>query len=276
MAPTLLTNIIQFQAGDEMDTIQSITKRMISKFSSLGRCHGVHRVFDDFVSLAAYEINCIDLNRKVQRSAQLMQIRSKYSPLELTEMAHILGDLNLALSIEPHDVLGNVFSEMSLTNGHLGQVFTPQSLADAVAMLQIGSGLEETISKNGFVTVMDPACGAGAMPIAFAKALAERGYNYQKQVHMTLVDIDSRAVFMSYIQLSLLGIPATVVHGNSLSLKEYDHLHTPFHFIGNWDFKLRASKENNFVEIDSRHTNFPHTCDEFQEEHTHSSLEMAT
>jgi len=259
-----------------METIQTISKRMISKFSSLGRCHGVHRVFDDFVTLAAYEINCIDLPRKEQRSAQLMQIRSKYSPLELTEMAHILGDLALALSIEPHDVLGNVFSEMSLTNGHLGQVFTPQSLADAVAMLQIGAGLDDTISKNGFVTVMDPACGAGAMPIAFAKALAEKGYNYQQQVHMTLVDIDSRAVFMAYIQLTLLGIPATVVHGNSLSLKEYDHLHTPFHFIGNWDFKLRANKDQKLIELQDHQKCCTFTTDEPLDEHMSSSCAMTT
>lgn len=232
-----------------MTTIHSITKKIISKFSNLGRSHGIHRVFDDFVTLAAYEINCVDLSRRAQRISQLEQLRRKYSPGELTEMAHILGDLTLALSIEPHDVLGNVFSELSLTNGQLGQVFTPQSLADAVAMLQIGYEFEKTIFENGFITVMDPACGAGAMPIAFAKMLAEREYNYQTQVHMTLVDVDSRAVFMSYIQLSLLGIPATVIHGNSLSLKQYDQLHTPFHLIGNWDYKLRNQHDNDLPKL---------------------------
>ncbi|MGP0897066.1 SAM-dependent DNA methyltransferase, partial [Serratia sp. CY83726] len=42
------------------------------------------------------------------------------------------------------------------------------------------------------------------------------------------VDIDPVAARMCYIQLSLLGIPARVVIGNSLTLKYQREMYTPF------------------------------------------------
>src|SRR5579863_8704513 len=51
--------------------------------------------------------------------------------------------------------------------------------------------------------------------------------HYQKHLHVTAVDVDPKCVHMTYLQLSLLHVPAIVVHGNSLSLEEFGHWYTP-------------------------------------------------
>jgi hypothetical protein len=44
-----------------------------------------------------------------------------------------------------------------------------------------------------------------------------------------------RAVHMAYIQLSLLHVPAVVVHGNTLSLEEWGYWYTPAHILDGLD-----------------------------------------
>ena len=79
----------------------------------------------------------------------------------------------------------------------------------------------------------------GAMIIAMATALSAKGVNYQQCMHVTAIDTDLRAVHMAYLQFSLLGIPATVVHGNTLTLEQHSVWHTPAHHLGLWGPKLR-------------------------------------
>lgn len=55
------------------------------------------------------------------------------------------------------------------------------------------------------------------MIIAIAQSLADRGVNYQRKMHATAQDIEWRAVHMCYVQLSLLGISATCVQGDTLN-----------------------------------------------------------
>ena len=44
---------------------------------------------------------------------------------------------------------------------------------------------------------------------------------------------------MCYIQLSLYGIPAVVVHGNSLTNEEWSSWQTPVYIIDGWRWKSR-------------------------------------
>jgi hypothetical protein len=99
--------------------------------------------------------------------------------------------------------------------------------------------LKERIAARGFVTAREPAVGTGAMVIALAQAMREAGINYQQHLHVTAVDVDVKCVHAPYAQLSLLHIPAVVVHGDSLSLEKWGHWHTPAHILDGWDRKLR-------------------------------------
>lgn len=46
---------------------------------------------------------------------------------------------------------------------------------------------------------------------------------------------------MAYLQLSLLHVPAVIVHGNTLSPEEWSHWHTPAHILGFWNARLKNS-----------------------------------
>ena len=46
----------------------------------------------------------------------------------------------------------------------------------------------------------------------YLNSLKEKGYNYQHQLFVEAVDIDELCFMMTYIQLSLYGIPARVMH----------------------------------------------------------------
>ena len=66
---------------------------------------------------------------------------------------------------------------------------------------------------------------------------------------VTATDIDLKCVHMCYLQLSLLGIPAVVIHGNSLTLEEHSHWFTPAYILDGWAWKnLEPSEMSEVVE----------------------------
>lgn len=69
------------------------------------------------------------------------------------------------------------------------------------------------------MAVNDPACGAGALLIAFANECRRPGHdiNFQTSVLFVAQDIDFLAGMMCYIQLSLMGCPGYVVIDDSIS-----------------------------------------------------------
>ena len=81
------------------------------------------------------------------------------------------------------------------------------------------------------------------MVIALAQEMRELGINYQRHLHVTAVDVDVKCVHMAYLQLSLLHIPAVIVHGNSLSLEEFGRWCTPAHILDGWRWKLQRRSE---------------------------------
>jgi hypothetical protein len=102
------------------------------------------------------------------------------------------------------------------------------------------SGAAAEIERKGFITLMEPAAGAGGMVIASAFALLDEGINYQQAMHATLIDIDALACHMAYTQLCLLHVPAIVIYGNALVPDSvWGHWVTPAHVMGLWDARLR-------------------------------------
>lgn len=78
------------------------------------------------------------------------------------------------------------------------------------------------------------------MIIAFAETMKNRGYNYQNQLFVEVIDIDDMCFMMAYIQLSLYGIPARVMLGDSLAWKFSKVLYTPLYFVNGFEWKLKT------------------------------------
>jgi len=90
--------------------------------------------------------------------------------------------------------------------------------------------VDEVIAEKGFVTVQEPACGAGGMILAAADVLAAKGHDIGQHLFVDATDISPMCFRMSYLQASLRGIPATIHRGNLLSLEMFEAAHTPAFF----------------------------------------------
>jgi hypothetical protein len=214
-------------------------KELIALIRENSRRHRVHQVFSDFVELSALSIsNSVDPLHFTEREARYLQIVRGYEREEVERFARMLALLVEWLECGLTDCLGELFMSLDLGDHWKGQFFTPYEVSSLMARM-IAGDVRPQVEAQGFVTVCEPACGAGGMVIAFADAIAAQGVNYQRVMHATAIDVDATAAHMAYVQLALLHIPAIVVHGNSLTLEERSHWVTPAHVLGGWDARLQ-------------------------------------
>ena len=54
------------------------------------------------------------------------------------------------------------------------------------------------------------------MVIAACRVLHERGFDFQRRLDVVAQDLDWKGVYMTYLQLSLIGCRAIVVQGDTL------------------------------------------------------------
>jgi hypothetical protein len=205
--------------------------------------HRPHRVFADFCEMAAISLsNAADRLHQAKREARYLEIVKQYEPNEVARFPQMLAHLVESLEAGFHDSLGALFMSFEFGDHWKGQFFTPYPVASLIARMVAGD-FAARVKLEGFITVNEPACGAGAMVIAMAETARDQGVNYQQAMHVVATDIDATAVHMAYIQLALLHIPAIVVHGNSLALSAWDHWATPAHVLGLWDRRLQRAKD---------------------------------
>jgi hypothetical protein len=223
--------------------------------AEMSRSRHQYTVFKDFCELAALSMsNAVDRAQYEQREARYLQIVKGYRADEVARFPKMLACLTLSLEEGMNDCLGQLFMAMELGNSGAGQFFTPYPVSALMAKMLAGDA-GRICKERGFVRVMEPAVGAGGMVIATAEAFADEGIHYQQAMHATCIDIDATAVHMAYIQLSLLHIPAIVVHGNALSLEQWEVWFTPAHVVGFWNVKLkRAACGKEAQEADTDHT----------------------
>lgn len=237
---------------------------LVDLIQNFPAAHRTYSVFSDFVELSALSIsNSVDRQQFVVREKRYLDIVQKYSKDEIERFPRMFAELVLSFehrvavmrksgesggaSMGLTDVLGEVFMKLDMGNDRTGQFFTPYHLSRMMAMMTVGVD-HETIRRDGFIRACEPAVGAGGMVIALAESMQDAGLNYQERLHVTCVDIDAVCVHMAYLQLSLLHIPAMVVHGNSLSMEVWGQWYTPAHVMGGWKWKLRAREKRRLAD----------------------------
>lgn len=224
-----------------MQPLDRHIRSVLKLFDAHGHRHDRYTLFSDCMELIALSIsNSVDLRARTAREARYLEIVGRYDRSTMDMFPHVFAEIVLALEVGHSDVLGSIFTALEIHNKNRGQFFTPYPVCQMMAQVTLGSAGEARalIDTKGFVSAMEPACGAGAMVIALAEAMRDSGINYQRHLHVTAVDIDPRAVHMAYIQFALLHIPAHVIVGNSLSLETREHWFTPAHILGGWTAKL--------------------------------------
>lgn len=168
------------------------------------------------LGLTAIEIsNSTDKVNAPERTKMYQTIVSKYSAKEREGMAEMLAEVIMGMEQNPdQDFLGSLYMMCELGNDHAGQFFTPYDVCRCMAEITFDPKLHPDM--EGFISVSDPACGAGATLLAFLNVCKRRNICYHNKVLVIAQDIDFIVGLMCYIQCSFMGCAGYVVIGDTL------------------------------------------------------------
>lgn len=195
-------------------------KEIVKLFSAFDGSRNRRQIFDDFLWMTAIALsNAVDLANREEREARYMNIAQQYKPKDMEIFAHMVAEISEGLEANPdQDFLGEMYMALEFGSSSAGQFFTPYDVCRMMAGTACNFDyLKQEIDDRGFVSVNDPACGAGATLVAFANECLRQGINYQRQVLFAAQDIDHTVACMCYIALSLMGCPGYVVVGDTLA-----------------------------------------------------------
>ena len=152
--------------------------------------------------------------------------------------------------------LGKLYTMLGLCDDGRKQHFTPYSVCAMMAKITL-EDIVDQVRRDGFVTINDPCCGAGATLIASAnvakEALAKASLNFQNHILISAQDIDETVALMCYIQLSLLGVAAYIKIDNTLTnpMSPTDTLEnywfTPMYFSDVWSMRRAVHKLDKLI-----------------------------
>ena len=177
-------------------------QNIVKMLNSLAGRYSRWTVWQDFITMAAVAI-CNSV---------------PHPHREVREKLYMHAGITMGIEANPQqDFLGELFMALDMGNEWRGQFFTPYSVCSLMAAITLTENILDKVKHCGWADVNDPACGAGALLIAFANACLDKGVNYQQQVLFVGQDIDQLAGMMCYIQLSLLGCAGYVAVKNTLT-----------------------------------------------------------
>lgn len=187
-------------------------------FSLLCNTKSSWQAWSDFVEMTAIAIsNTFEIREKVKqdREKRYLDIIGQYSNSEQQIFPELVAILVQALERDcEQDFLGEMFMALELGSHWKGQFFTPYSICKAMAKINTDDAKDKIASK-GWISINDPACGAGATLIAARNHMELIGVG-SDQAFFVGQDIDRTAAMMCYIQLSLLGCAGYVVIADTL------------------------------------------------------------
>ena len=206
-----MAKAVYYPKGERQKTIIKLLNSLEGRYSRWD-------IWQDFIVLSAVSIaNAFGGPYREQREAMYLERSKKYSTSELEVLAQMLAEVVDEMEQNPdQDMLGELFMALGLANEWKGQFFTPYDICRAMAAMYQGEDRKSQIEEKGWVSVSDPACGAGALLLAFANECKRNHINYQTSVFFVAQDIDFLAGCMCYIQMSLLGCPGYVVIDDSI------------------------------------------------------------
>ena len=206
-------------------------KRFEKGFKLLCGSKSTYQVWSDCMALFAITLanqSTLPMTKSEQfkevwdkREKEYLRIINNYSKKEQKLFPQMFALIVEELEERPNqDLLGELYMRLQISNKNAGQFFTPYSVCEAMTAVTFDrKELGKTVHKQGYASVYDCACGAGATLIAASEVVKGmfKKYNYQNHIYFVGQDIDSLCVHMCYIQLSLHGLAGYVIHDNTLT-----------------------------------------------------------
>lgn len=190
-------------------------KDIIKILNSISGRYSMYEVFSDWIRCGALAISnsCQFFHDRIwqDREQEYINTMKKYQPEEQNRLIEMMCLLTETLENEMEDVLGQIYMDAGMGSRSAGQFFTPWHLSLLCAEMSLPD-----LDENGYYRIYEPSCGGGGMIIAAACAIRNRGQDYQRCMRVVAQDLDWKGVYMCYLQLSLLGIRAVVVQGDTL------------------------------------------------------------
>jgi type I restriction-modification system DNA methylase subunit len=201
-----------------METEMTHKQEIIKTIQSISGRYSPYNIFTDWIECSALAIqNTCSLpgtsiwKKREQEYKDIMNRYELNERIKLREMFFMLVD---TLEEETSDVLGEIYMQSGMGSKYTGQFFTPFHLSELTAKLSLAEIIRDF--DGTAISLNEPSCGGGGMIIAAAKVMKEAGINPQKYLRIVAQDLDWKGVYMTYLQLSLLGLKAKVVQGNTL------------------------------------------------------------
>lgn len=181
--------------------------------------YNYHMIFQDWICATAIAIQNACWPHDWlwrQREQQYTEIMNKYTKQEQKQFPRLTTMLCEMYEKDGiTDALGQIYMSQQSGNKRLGQFFTPFHVSELCAEIGMQQKLKET-KEGERIQLYEPSAGAGGMPLAACKYLGKIGINYQRKLMITAQDLDWNGVYMTYVQLSLVGADAVVVQGDTL------------------------------------------------------------
>ena len=214
-----------------------------------------YTVIRDFFELSAISIrNNFDFGPEhANFEKRYKEIAQGYKKEYLEGFAKALGLLGekIRSAVEGNapfaDWAGELYMDSGTSNGNMGQFFTPYHVSKLMAECIFDKEkLKAEISEDPdrVITIAEPTCGAGGLIVASIDALNEAGVNYSWNAFVDCGDIDQRCVHMTYVTLSLLGVPAFVRLGDALMMEYRQNWFTPAYLMAWPHFKRQIGRGN--------------------------------
>ena len=235
-------------AGKKTKKVLTPEKAFLEAFGRLTNRHRAWDVWRDFITMFACSLsNPLDKEHRDKRETLYLEIIKKYNKQEQEVFPELAAQTVLALEKNPEqDFLGSIFMSLNLGNKDSSQFFTPYHVCELMAEMTMDNTVKK-VEQDGYISINDPCCGAGATLIAgihvARKRLEKAHINYQNHVLVIAQDIDKTVALMCYIQLSLLGVAGYVKVGNSLIEPMTDNnnkencWYTPMYFSPVWTMR---------------------------------------
>lgn len=192
-------------------------KEIINTINKISGKYSAYEVFTDWIRCMAMSISntVTPFHGPIWKEREDLYLNTitKYSPEERTAFSEMMAWLAETMDEGPDDILGDIYMKSGMGSKAAGQFFTPFHLSELCARVAIS---EEELFTEDKISLNEPSCGGGGMIIAVAKVLQDNGINYQKKLRVVVQDLDWKGVYMCYVQLSLLGIDAICVQGDTL------------------------------------------------------------
>lgn len=217
-------------------------KDFIKLLGVINRSKSADDVFRDWLDIATISYRNTTLSRDSEQwkinEDHYMKMIGRYVNVEevqdtpeddprrrpLNQMVELTGTFMLAHQDNRfQDFLGPISGELGMLNPRTGQFFTPEHISALMAKMLISRELvQAAVDKKGYLSVSDPAAGSGGMALQAAKVIHELGFEPLDVLVIHCVEIMRTSFMMCYLQMFASGVPAVVIHGDSLKLETFD------------------------------------------------------